>query len=335
MTIFQTPAYLAAYRRAFGAGKTFSRLTTRDGNDWGVAWLQTRGKVVRRLEWWGAGIHDVGGAALSGETGAALLWPKIEAAAHKTDGALLAQIEATSPLVNLARASGWQIVPAEPCPVATLAPTWDEYLAGLGKNRREQLRRYPKRLDKEFKVETELATEETVQTALSDLYRLHGKRWRARGQTGVLATPKRQQFHRALCAKLQRQDRLRLWTLRCDGYAVCVLLSYFYDKRYSFFIGGFEPDLMRWSVGTCLFARVLQHAISEGATEFDFLRGQEDYKYKLGAVDRNYVSLSWFAPTSRGKVLQRRIALEAAATHKIHLMFSAAHREPKANEPKK
>ena len=100
-----------------------------------------------------------------------------------------------------------------------------------------------------------------VEAALTNLFRLHGKRWRARGQTGVLVLPQRQKFHRTLCEELRHKNQLRLWTATLNGQAACVLLSYFYDGRYSFFIGGFEPDLMRWSVGTCLFAQVLKHAI--------------------------------------------------------------------------
>jgi CelD/BcsL family acetyltransferase involved in cellulose biosynthesis len=326
-TIFQTPAYLAAYRRAFGRGKTFHRLAVHRPDAHGSAWLMTRGKTAPRLEWWGAGIHDIGGAALSGEAAAAPLWAQIETLAHAHAGAHLAQVEADSPLVARARESGWTVLPAEPCPVAQLAPTWDEYLKTLGKNRREQLRRYPKRLEKEFAVEYELAQDEAqLQRAMTDLFALHGKRWRARGQTGVLALPSRQKFHRALCSKLLRQNRLRLWTMRCDGRAACVLLNYFYRGRYAFFIGGFEPELTRWSVGTCLFSRVLQSAIAECATEFDFLRGQEEYKYRLGAVDREYVSLQWFAPRPRGKLLQRRVQLETAAMDKLHHAFGAAHR---------
>ena len=329
-TVFQTPAYLAAYRRAFGRGKTFHRLAVHEPDFSGSAALMVRGRSARRLEWWGAGIHDVGGAVLSNEKAAAPLWARIEQLAGTCDGAHLAQIEASSPLIGCAVAAGWQLLPAEPCPVAALAPTWDEYLKDLGKNRREQLRRYPKRLEKEFNVEYELAgTEAQLQSAMTDLFALHGKRWRARGQTGVLALPSRQKFHRALCSKLLRQDRLRLWSLRCNGQPACVLLSYFYRGRYSFFIGGFEPELMRWSVGTCLFSRVLQHAISDGATEFDFLRGQEEYKYRLGAVDREYVSLQWFAPTPRGRLLQRRVAWETAAMDKLHHAFGSAHRETK------
>jgi len=193
---------------------------------------------------------------------------------------------------------------------------------------REQIRRYPKRLDKQFTTEYCLArTQDETQVALNELFRLHGRRWRARGQTGVLATPRRQKFHREVCAKFLRRDWLRLWTLRCDGQAACVLLSYFYGGRTYFFIGGFEPEMMRWSVGTCLFARVLRHAIEEDrAQEFDFLRGEEEYKYRYGAKNREYQTIAKFDDGARGQLLRRRIEMETSFLRRVHEKFSAAHR---------
>lgn len=323
-TPFHTREYLMAYRRTFGARKKFHRL--RGGKDAG-AFLMTRGRSARRLEWWGAGIHDIGDAAYDCPEAAADLWRKIESLAAHHDGAHLAQIPAGSQLVALAQASGWHVGEAEKCPVLCLPPTWEEYLKLLGKNMREQIKRYPRRLEKQFAVEYELAQTETqIQTALSDLFRLHGARWRARGQTGVLATARRQKFHRAVCSAFAKRGWLRLWTLRCDGQAVCVLLNYFYQGKYYFFIGGFAPEFSRWSVGVCLFSRVLRQAIEEGATEFDFLKGEEEYKYRFGAQNRDYKTISFFQNSPRGKLLQRRVLLEEKLMQKLHEKFSAAHR---------
>ena len=322
MTVFQSAPYREVYARNFGQGKRFLALDVPGGS----AHLQTRGFAAKRLEWWGQGIADCGGVELSGEAAAPTLWKQIDEIAHAGAGARLEQIDADSPLVELARASGWTVQAAETCPTLVFPATFDEYVSTLGKNMREQIKRYPKRLEKQFDVRYELAqSREEVDVFVDELFLLHGKRWRARGQTGVLALPARRRFHRELCARFFDEGWLRLWRLTCDGRAACVLLSYFWGGKYWFFIGGFEPDLMRWSVGTCLFARVFKGAIDEGATEFDFLRGAEDYKYRFGAVDRSFVSLEWFASTPRGKLLARRVALEAAFKRKMHERFSAAH----------
>lgn len=326
-TPFHSPAYLSAYRRCFGAGKKFHRLRYNGDGESAAAWLQTRGRTARRLEWWGAGIHDIGGATYDSSHGAVELWSKLQRMARNHDGAHLAQIPAACPIIDLAARAGWSVQEAEACPVLELPPTWEEYLKVLGKNMREQIKRYPKRLEKEFSVEYTLAqTPAEVEVAMDDLFRLHGQRWRARGQTGVLATPRRQKFHRQISETFLQKDWLRLWSLRCNDETVCVLLNYVYRSRYYFFIGGFSPEWSRWSVGTCLFSRVIRHAIEEGATEFDFLRGEEEYKYRLGAQNRAYKTISWFSATPRGKFLEKRVGMEEHLMRKLHEKFSAAHR---------
>ncbi len=320
MTVFQSSEYRAAYAQVFGRGKRFHALDVPGAQ----VWLQSRGIAARRLEMWGTGIADLGDANVEAPDAAPILWREIEALSQSCQGAHLAQIAADSPLVACARAANWTISDAETCPVLTFPATFDEYVKSLGKNMREQIKRYPKRLEKQFAVEYELAqTPAQLEIALADLFRLHGKRWRARGQTGVLGLPSRQKFHRLVCRKFLENNWLRLWTLRVDGRAACVLLSYFWGEKYYFFIGGFEPELMRWSVGTCLFSRVFQSAIEEGAREFDFLRGAEEYKYRFGALDRPYQTLSHFSPTPRGHLLKRRIGLETAFMARIHEKFGA------------
>jgi CelD/BcsL family acetyltransferase involved in cellulose biosynthesis len=166
-TIFHSPAYLGTYRRIFGGGRTFLKLSDESSR----AYLQIRGKSARRLEWWGAGIHDIGGAVYRSEAGAEQLWARISDTAKRCDGAHLAQIRADDALVSLARRDGWTVEEAEACPVLALPSTWDAYVASLGKNMREQIKRYPKRLEKEFRVEYELAqTHDEVSRALDDLF---------------------------------------------------------------------------------------------------------------------------------------------------------------------
>jgi CelD/BcsL family acetyltransferase involved in cellulose biosynthesis len=326
--VFLSPAYLSNYRRFFGAGKNFHRLQSRSENGTARVFLQTRGRTARRLEFWGNGIADVGGCEYSHDNGVKELWLELEALSLQHDGAILQQVDARSPLIELAQSSGWIIEEAEVCPVLELPGSWSDYVSSLGKNMREQIKRYPKRLEKQFQCEYSLAqTEDEVQRAMTDLFVLHGKRWRQRGQTGVLALPRRQKFHRAVASDFLKKGWLRLWSLHCDGAPACVLLSYVYRGRYHFFIGGFEPELMKWSVGTCLFARVFQTAIEEGAQEFDFLRGAEEYKYRFGAQDRHFKNLSWFAPTTRGKLLQKRVLAEQNFMRRLHEKFSAAHKD--------
>jgi CelD/BcsL family acetyltransferase involved in cellulose biosynthesis len=106
-----------------------------------------------------------------------------------------------------------------------------------------------------------------------------------------------------------------------------VLLSYFYGGSYSFFIGGFEPELMRWSVGTCLFSRVLRHAIEEGATEFDFLKGEEITNTLWGTKSRLRDALVFQLFATR-QVIGAACRLQRRRHAPTARQFSAAHRKP-------
>ena len=51
----------------------------------------------------------------------------------------------------------------------------------------------------------------------------------------------------------------------------------------SFYTTGYDPEYARFGPGRDLMAHAIGAAIAEGATEFDFLRGDEAYKDHWGA----------------------------------------------------
>jgi hypothetical protein len=57
------------------------------------------------------------------------------------------------------------------------------------------------------------------------------------------------------------------------------------------------------------------------------LRGEEEYKYRFGAVNRDYKTIFTFTGTARGRMLRRRMQMETSFIQKLHERFSAAHRE--------
>jgi CelD/BcsL family acetyltransferase involved in cellulose biosynthesis len=54
---------------------------------------------------------------------------------------------------------------------------------------------------------------------------------------------------------------------------------------------GMNRDFSEFSPGWVLLGYLLQWANNQKIDEFDFLRGDEDYKYKFGAIDRSVVRM--------------------------------------------
>ena len=106
-----------------------------------------------------------------------------------------------------------------------------------------------------------------------------------------LSDPSVLAWHREAVPALQAAGLLRMHALLHAGEFIAVLFCLAdppqaADRCCYDYLGGFDPRLRALSPGTLLVAYAIDHAVSERATAFDFLRGAEAYKYRWGAVDR-------------------------------------------------
>jgi CelD/BcsL family acetyltransferase involved in cellulose biosynthesis len=125
-----------------------------------------------------------------------------------------------------------------------------------------------------------LAAGDELAEAMGSLFDLHQRRWRARMLPGVLGGACVQGFHQDVASRFASRGWLRLHLMRAEGRIVSALYCYCYRDRYYYYLGGFEPNLARYSPGTVLTAHAVRTAIDEGCSIFDFLRGGETYKYR-------------------------------------------------------
>ena len=135
--------------------------------------------------------------------------------------------------------------------------------------------------------DVETAEIHSVEPMLQSLFSLHEARWRSRGQGGVLLDPRVRQFHLSAAPRLLDAGLLRLRTLLIEGRVAGVYYG-LQDKRSAYaYLGGFDPDFGFESPGTVLIGAALEDAAAAGCSEFDFLRGQEPYKFGWGAIARS------------------------------------------------
>jgi len=79
---------------------------------------------------------------------------------------------------------------------------------------------------------------------------------------------------------------LQLAFLEVDGEKACAYFNFDYDNRIWVYNSGLDRKFMEISPGWVLLGHLLKWANENKRTEFDFLRGNEDYKYRFGAVNR-------------------------------------------------
>ncbi|MEO5952632.1 MAG: GNAT family N-acetyltransferase, partial [Chloroflexia bacterium] len=78
---------------------------------------------------------------------------------------------------------------------------------------------------------------------------------------------------------------LELAVLDVSGEPASAYLSYKYGERLYLYNSGYSQRFAAYSAGVALLAYRIHKAILQGIKWFDFLRGDEEYKYDFGAKD--------------------------------------------------
>lgn len=163
------------------------------------------------------------------------------------------------------------------CLVLDLPPTYDAYLATLGKSLRYDVRRLDKTLFKEGKAVVRPVSSETIGQGLDILFEQHKLRWRKRGLPGAFLG-RSQQFHHAWARLAIERGWLWLSILEFEQQPIGAIYAMRLHDCCYYYQAGFDPSRGSISPGTLLVASTIKRAIEEGATKFDFLRGDEPYK---------------------------------------------------------
>jgi CelD/BcsL family acetyltransferase involved in cellulose biosynthesis len=171
----------------------------------------------------------------------------------------------------------------EVCPVALLCSSWDRYLQMLSKKQRHEIRRKLRRAEEGAEVDWRTVRDHhDLARDLPVFFRLHEAS--AREKAGFM-TGRMRGFFQDLAADLLDRGQLRLSVLRRDGIDIAASMSFLYRDRWLLYNSGYDPAYAAYSPGIAAVAYAMQDAIREEAIAFDFLSGDEPYKYQFGATN--------------------------------------------------
>lgn len=176
------------------------------------------------------------------------------------------------------------------CPVLALPKTWDEYLAGLSGKDRHELRRKMRRLERELpgvtvRSHAAVAGWDLAMTRFLTLHRL-SKVGKAR-----FMDERMERFFRSATAALVAKGWVRLWFLEQEDRPVAAFICLEHTGRVGLYNSGFDPARAQLAPGIVLLAHVIRDAIERGLPIFDFLRGEEPYKYGFGPSPEDVLNI--------------------------------------------
>ncbi|MGO4908110.1 GNAT family N-acetyltransferase [Pseudorhodobacter sp. W20_MBD10_FR17] len=173
------------------------------------------------------------------------------------------------------------------CPQVSLPNDFDTYLeTQIGSSKRQEYNRIKSRLTDDWDYEITCTTTATLDDDLDMLLTHWKSKWV--GKKGEKQADRVTQNYRDILKAAHRSDALFLPVLR-KGNTVLGALGHVLDDANGsvhFIVAGRNIEAKESFIGSALHFFSIAWAIDQGFTCYDFCHGNEPYKYKYGAKDR-------------------------------------------------
>ncbi|MGH7044303.1 MAG: GNAT family N-acetyltransferase [Acetobacteraceae bacterium] len=192
-----------------------------------------------------------------------------------------------------ARKPSWRV------DLAAVRAAGGDYLATLGANTRQQIRRAMRLYEQAGPLTATRAEDAPTGRAFLDaLAVLHQRQWQARGEPGGFAFPFFERFQRRLVETCVPRGTVEMLRVSCGEQPIGYLLNLVYRGHVLAFVSGFRfEDDPRLKPGLVCHALAIARHAREGAMVYDFLAGAARYKSNLGRPGPEFVYLLIQRPT--------------------------------------
>jgi hypothetical protein len=180
-----------------------------------------------------------------------------------------------------------EIEPGAFCPTVQLPATQSAFMASLNSHRRGQFQRHQRLLQRSGEVEHRTTTIRTgldpsALDALFSLYQMKSGAEKARFQ----------HFLQRFLTRADGKDWAQIDLLTVDGRPVAGLFHLRYGATlFQYLLAADKTVCPKTSVGNILIGLSLQSAINANVSEYDSLRGTEDYKFHWATGGRRSLTL--------------------------------------------
>lgn len=195
--------------------------------------------------------------------------------------------------------------------LAELKESWDDYLAKLSSNRRQQIRRARRKMFEQENIQLDqLTNAEQLKAWFDSLVRLHHKRQQQKGEDDYsFQTEQYNAFHQAFMASALDNNTLRLWGLKKDGNLIAILYCLSDGGTTYYYQGGFDTDYDELKPGMVLMSCAMEEAIKEGCGHFDMMKGDYDFKRSLAKEENHTFGTRLIRPTFSGLIYMLRVVV--------------------------
>jgi CelD/BcsL family acetyltransferase involved in cellulose biosynthesis len=185
-------------------------------------------------------------------------------------------------------------------PYLTLPANFEALLAGFNGKKRYKLRNKIRRAE-EANLEFCVAESTGDKSAyLHALFELHDRRSAAIGRDSSLQRKHVKALHTRLLDSCQEATLL---SLKHKNRFIAVTYGFLSHKRFLFYQIAHDPEYNELRPGTVIVAKTISTIQEAGASEFNFLQGNEEYKFEWTSHTRALRRVCIYAPRVRATLL--------------------------------
>jgi CelD/BcsL family acetyltransferase involved in cellulose biosynthesis len=188
-------------------------------------------------------------------------------------------------LPPIARKRGYEVncSPEDVSLELDLPATWNEYLAILNTKQRHEVRRKLRRLweagNVEYRcIEVGRQAEDYLDTFLK-LFSL------SKDEKARFMDLKMESFFKSLANAMADLGLLRIGLLQVEKVPAAMTMGFDYNDSHYLYNSAYDPQFGYLSVGLLSKVLCLKESIQKGKRKWNFLKGAEPYKYRLGGQE--------------------------------------------------
>ncbi len=164
-----------------------------------------------------------------------------------------------------------------------LPSTWDEYLASLDKKQRHEVRRKLRRLWGVGNVDYHCPEgSQDVGGFMDTFLKLFSL---SHEEKANFMTAQMESFFRSLSEAMAEAGLLRFGILEVDKLPAAMIMGFDYNDTMYLYNSAYDPNYSYLSVGLLSKVLCIKESIQKGRKKWDFLKGEEPYKYHVGGTE--------------------------------------------------
>jgi CelD/BcsL family acetyltransferase involved in cellulose biosynthesis len=164
-----------------------------------------------------------------------------------------------------------------------LPPTWQEYLGTLTQKQRHEVRRKLRRFWEAGDVNYRIVEDsESASQSIALFLKLFRE---SRQDKAIFLTARMESFFTSLAKAMSQAGLLRLGILELNALPVAAVMCFDYNRTVFLYNNGYDPQYSSLSPGLISKVLSIKDSIERGRRIFDFLKGAEEYKHRLGGEE--------------------------------------------------